>query len=112
MRNPRDANVRFDIEGGPFEWWKFDVPSIEGRLDWVGEKLALRNVHAEFYGGTAVGEADFDFTREKGGRCLMGKAGRQAFYDGFEALAAPLGRLLRRMCRELAAELRRDRGSL
>ncbi len=66
MRDERDANVRFEIEGGAFEWWKFRVPEIEGRLDWVGEKLSLRNVHAEFYGGTAVGEADFDFARERG----------------------------------------------
>jgi CRISPR-associated protein Cas1 len=67
--------------------------------EWVWRAFAERRLRAEH------------FTREKGGRCLMGKAGRQAFYDGFEALAAALRRLLRRMCRAMAAELRRDRGS-
>ena len=37
----------------------------------------------------------------------MGKAGRQIFYVGFEQLAAGLRRLLRRMARSLAADLRR-----
>jgi hypothetical protein len=37
----------------------------------------------------------------------MGKAGRRLFYDGFEPLAAALRRLLRRMARGLAADLRR-----
>ena len=46
------------------------------------------------------------FSREKGGGCLLGKAGRRAFYDGFEPLAACLRRLLRRMARSLAADLR------
>jgi CRISP-associated protein Cas1 len=47
------------------------------------------------------------FSGEKGGICLVGKAGRQLFYDGFEPLAAGLRRLLRRMARSLAADLRR-----
>jgi CRISPR-associated protein Cas1 len=65
--------------------------------EWVWRAFAERRLRAEH------------FTREKDGRPLLGKAGRQAFYDGFEALAAALRRLLRRICRELAAELRRDR---
>jgi CRISPR-associated protein Cas1 len=52
------------------------------------------------------------FSREKGGACLVGKAGRRAFYDGFEPLAAGLRRLLRRMARSLAADLRRPEGTL
>jgi CRISPR-associated protein Cas1 len=51
------------------------------------------------------------FSREKGGACLMGKAGRQLFYDGFEPLAAGLRRLLRRMARSLTADLRRPEGA-
>jgi CRISPR-associated protein Cas1 len=68
-------------------------PHVE---EWVWRALAERRLRGEH------------FTFEKGGACLLGKAGRQAFYDGFEPLAAALRRLLRRMCRDLAAELRRD----
>jgi CRISPR-associated protein Cas1 len=51
------------------------------------------------------------FSREKGGACLMGKAGRQLFYHGFEQLAAGLRRLLRRMARSVAADLRQPEGA-
>ncbi len=68
-------------------------PHVE---EWAWRAFADRLLRAEH------------FTQEKGGACLMGKAGRHAFYGGFEPLAAGLRRLLRRMCRELAAELRRE----
>jgi CRISPR-associated protein Cas1 len=67
-------------------------PHVE---EWVWRAFAERRLRGEH------------FTREKGGACLLGKAGRQIFYDGFEPLAAGLRRLLRRMARALAAELRK-----
>jgi CRISP-associated protein Cas1 len=63
--------------------------------EWVWRAFAARHLRGEH------------FAREKGGACLLGKAGRQQFYDRFETLAAGLRRLLRRMCRDLAAELRK-----
>ncbi|MEA3277503.1 MAG: CRISPR-associated endonuclease Cas1 [Pseudomonadota bacterium] len=44
------------------------------------------------------------FARE-GDACLLGKAGRQHFFGGFEALARPTRRLLRRFVGKLAAGL-------
>jgi CRISP-associated protein Cas1 len=66
--------------------------------EWVWRSFAERLLRGEH------------FSREKGGACLMGKAGRRAFYEGFEPLAAGLRRLLRRMARSLAADLRRPEG--
>ena len=63
--------------------------------EWVWRSFAERLLRREH------------FSREKGRACLMGKAGRQIFYVGFEQLAAGLRRLLRRMARSLAADLRR-----
>lgn len=68
-------------------------PHVE---EWVWRSFAERRLRAEH------------FSREKGGACLLGKAGRQIFYDGFETLGAGLRRLLRRMTRALAAELRKS----
>jgi CRISPR-associated protein Cas1 len=68
-------------------------PHVE---QWVWRAFAERRLRGEH------------FSREKGGVCLLGKAGRQAFYNEFEPLSASLRRLLRRMCRAVAAELRRD----
>ena len=62
--------------------------------EWVWRRFAERHLRGEH------------FSREKGGACLMGKAGRRLFYDGFEPLAMGLRRLLRRMARSLAADLR------
>ncbi len=67
-------------------------PHVE---EWVWRSFAERRLHGAH------------FTREPGGACLLGKAGRRIFYDGFEPQAAALRRLLRRMARALAAELRR-----
>jgi hypothetical protein len=61
MRDPRDADLVFEMEGGPFEWWKFKVPTVSGRVHWLGEHLELRGLQAQFYRGTATGDAAFDF---------------------------------------------------
>lgn len=67
-------------------------PHVE---EWVWRTFAERRLRGEH------------FSREKGGICLLGKAGRQIFYDSFEAFGAALRRLLCRTARGLAAELRR-----
>ncbi len=56
-----DADLHFELEGGPFHWWRFHVPRIHGRVHWLGQHLALSNVNLQFYGGSATGEAAFDF---------------------------------------------------
>ena len=71
-------------------------PHVE---EWVWRAFAERHLRPEH------------FAREKGGACLLGKAGRRLFYDGFEPLAARLRRLLRRMARGLAADLRSPGGA-
>ncbi len=63
MRDERDADLHFEVEGGQFEWLKFHVPHVNGKIDWVGEHLALRDVQADFYQGKASGNADFEFTK-------------------------------------------------
>ncbi|HEX4264798.1 MAG TPA: AsmA-like C-terminal region-containing protein [Verrucomicrobiae bacterium] len=63
MRHQEDADLHFDVNGEDFEWWKFKVPRISGKIDWVGEKLSLTNVRADFYRGKAVGDAHFEFEK-------------------------------------------------
>jgi hypothetical protein len=66
MRSERDADLHFDVDGGSFQWWKFNVSHINGRVDWTGDRLALRDVQAQFYGGNATGNAAFDFRPRTG----------------------------------------------
>jgi hypothetical protein len=66
IHDEREADLHFDVDSGPFEWWKLKVPRISGKVDWVGERLVLRDVAAEFYQGTAAGGAEFNFHRSQG----------------------------------------------
>jgi len=61
MHGEMAADLHFEITGGPFHWWKFQLPQISGRLHWRDESLTMTNVNAEFYQGKAVGHARFDF---------------------------------------------------
>ncbi len=60
MHGEEGADLLFNIEGGPFEWWKFHLPRVSGTVHWMGLKLKLSDVRASFYGGQAQGYADFD----------------------------------------------------
>lgn len=66
IRRLEDADLQFDIVGGPFQWWKFNLTNTSVRINWTGLKLTLNDVRAGFYGGTASGSAEFDFTRDAG----------------------------------------------
>jgi hypothetical protein len=61
MHGEDAADLHFELDGGPFTWWHFHVPYITGNIHWLGKGLTLTNVWADFYGGQAVGDAEFDF---------------------------------------------------
>ena len=61
LRGEEDADLHFDLAGGPFDWWRFHVAEIQGRVHWLGQELTLTNIQIAFYGGQAVGSAHFDF---------------------------------------------------
>jgi AsmA-like protein len=61
IHRDEDADLHFDLDGGPFHWSKFHVRHIAGHVHWAGQQLSLRDVHMEFYGGTASGWAAFEF---------------------------------------------------
>jgi CRISPR-associated protein Cas1 len=66
------------------------IEPLRPRLDgWVWELFRARRLRAE------------DFVADKGA-CLLDKAGRQAFYAGYELWVPPLRRYLRRACYRLA----------
>lgn len=62
-----DAELHFEVEGGPFEWWKFHIPRIQGEVHWLGDWLVLTNIQMRAYsGGTAAGHANFDLGASAG----------------------------------------------
>lgn len=74
------------------------VEPLRPRLDgWVVELFRERTLrHAHF--------------TTTNGACLLGKAGRQHFYEGYDRWARPVRRLLRLTCRALVRELRGREG--
>jgi CRISPR-associated protein Cas1 len=60
---------------------------------WVWQLFRQRKLRAEHFG-------------HDGNACLLGKAGREVFYQDYETFAAAPRRLLRRHCRLLAAHFR------
>ena len=44
MHGEDDADLYFDLKGGPFEWWRFHAPQIAGHVHWLGQQLTLSNV--------------------------------------------------------------------
>lgn len=66
LRGNAGADLRVQVEGGPFHWWKFNVPQIAGTVLWREQQVTLTNVVAAFYGGTARGWGVFDSGAEPG----------------------------------------------
>lgn len=60
------ADLRFEVDGGPFQWWKFNIPHIAGLVHWQGDSLTLTNVGFQAYDGAAAGYARFDFRADPG----------------------------------------------
>jgi hypothetical protein len=61
MHGEDEADLHFDLSGGPFNWWRFHVPEISGHVHWLGQHLELSQIRMGFYGGQAEGGAVFDF---------------------------------------------------
>ena len=61
LKGSTNADLNFEVEGGPFEWSKFKVPHIAGDVHWLNNNLQLTNVQMDFYGGEGGGYANFVF---------------------------------------------------
>lgn len=61
LNEPSNVDVSFTVDGGPFHWWKFNLPHVNGLVHWYGDMLVLTNMQMAFYGGSAAGEAAFKF---------------------------------------------------
>lgn len=71
-RQPGTADLAFEIEGGPFHFWRFSAPHIQTRMLWKGQNLVFTNIQASFYRGVLTGEAVFDLSDPEDGRYQFG----------------------------------------
>jgi hypothetical protein len=62
VRQGKRADMRFDLSGGPFTYWKFNVPQISGVVLWANETVTLTNLQADCYRGKLAANMYFDCT--------------------------------------------------
>jgi hypothetical protein len=66
MKTPGEADLSFQVDGGPFSWWRFNVPRVAGNVRWRGNSLSLTDMKIAFYEGRAEGDAHFSFDDRPG----------------------------------------------
>lgn len=64
VRHGKQADMQFEISGGPFNYMKFNVPQIGATVHWVDETVTITNVVADFYGGRLAGDFHVDFAAD------------------------------------------------
>ena len=53
LRHWNKADLRFEVAGNEFSFWKFHLPSLVGEVHWRANHIMFSNVVANFYGGKA-----------------------------------------------------------
>lgn len=61
------AAARFQVEGGPFAFGRFQTPYIRADVNWIGQKVKIENVDASFYQGSLQGNMNFSLTADHQG---------------------------------------------
>lgn len=75
MKGEQGADLHFDVDGGPFHWWKFNISRISGHVHWKESQLSLENLDADFYSGKARGYAVIDVSEIPGTEFVFSIAG-------------------------------------
>jgi hypothetical protein len=66
VRQGKQSDLRFELSGGPFHYWKFNVPQINGTVRWADETVTITNLQADFYSGKLAADLYFDCTAPRG----------------------------------------------
>lgn len=66
FRGTIGTELLFDIDGGPFRWWRFNIARVRGRVHWIDELVQLNVAESDFYAGNLAGTAQFDFSPPEG----------------------------------------------
>lgn len=50
------ADMRFDLAGGPFHFWRFNFSDVNGRVHWEGTNVTISGFDSGFYSGRLKGD--------------------------------------------------------
>jgi hypothetical protein len=73
-RNEFPTDVRFDIDGGRFEWLRLRAETARGEIHWKAQTLQISNLVAACYGGRLAGDLNFDLSPDHGSEFNFGLA--------------------------------------
>ncbi|HYT60987.1 MAG TPA: AsmA-like C-terminal region-containing protein [Haliangiales bacterium] len=62
VRRGKHSDMRFELAGGPFTYWKFNVPQVSAVVRWADETVTVTNLQADFYRGKLAANLYFDCT--------------------------------------------------
>ena len=54
LRHWSKADLRFEVAGNDFSFWRFRMPHLVGDVHWKADHISFSNVVANFYGGKAT----------------------------------------------------------
>jgi hypothetical protein len=60
------SDLRLDVSGGPFSFWKFHMSQIHGEIWYATNGLTISNLQSAFYNGRLNGEIRFDLSYTNG----------------------------------------------
>lgn len=60
LRGGPGFDLRAQVAGGPFHWWRITSPEVRGEVHFLGDRLELRRMTGKFYDGDMQFNADFD----------------------------------------------------
>ncbi len=67
LNDAESSDLHFKLlKGGPFNYWRFNLPEVAGELHWVTNTLMITNITGRFYGGHIRGDAFFEFGATNG----------------------------------------------
>jgi hypothetical protein len=98
----QDANVRFEVAGEGFSYWRLQLPSVLGDVFWRGDFVSITNVEAGFYGGDLAWHGDFDFSGPPGAQLSFRGRIRKA---NFHELMVDLGKKANQLHGSLDADV-------
>ncbi len=61
-----ETDLQFNISGGPFRYWRFNLPEVSGTVLWKGDSLVITNLEGNFYQGRIAGNLAGDFSAPEG----------------------------------------------
>ena len=88
------CNLRFQVEGGAFEWRQFKLQRFTSDVHWAGSALMFSNTVGVMHGGLVDFSAAFDFTAPKGvGFAFQTQARDLDFHSLMTDLDSPTNKL-------------------